>query len=176
MPHPHVHIVVKVEGRDGARLPVTRETLREWRLSFAEKMRGQGIEANATLKAARGKFREPQEQHSIFFSARNGKSTVMEAKAIQALRELASGKSAPEPIKEKLIKIRADVLNEWVRAIRQLQAEGHDKLAKDVAKFVVAFEPVKTVLEKMKEKATDEIRGKVQKNRDMEAKQDAQTR
>lgn len=53
--HPHVHLVVKAMGEDGRRLNVRKATLRDWRERFAEQLRDQGIEANATHRAARGR-------------------------------------------------------------------------------------------------------------------------
>ena len=54
-PHPHVHVVVKAIGEDGARLNIRKPTLRRWRHEFARRMREQGIDANATERFARGK-------------------------------------------------------------------------------------------------------------------------
>jgi hypothetical protein len=53
--HPHVHLVVKAEGRDGRRLHIHKAMLREWREHFAELMRAQGVPANATPRVVRGR-------------------------------------------------------------------------------------------------------------------------
>src|SRR6202034_4894310 len=53
--HPHVHLVVKAEGRDGLRLHINKAMLREWREHFAELMRAQGVPANATARVVRGR-------------------------------------------------------------------------------------------------------------------------
>jgi Relaxase/Mobilisation nuclease domain len=52
--NPHVHLAVRAEGRDGRRLNPRKQDLRRWREVFAEKLRGRGIEAEATSKIARG--------------------------------------------------------------------------------------------------------------------------
>lgn len=52
--NPHVHLAVRAEGRDGKRLNPRKQDLRRWREVFAEKLRGLGIEAEATSKVARG--------------------------------------------------------------------------------------------------------------------------
>ena len=52
--NPHVHISVRAEGRDGARLNPRKEDLRRWREVFAERLRGLGIEAEASSQAVRG--------------------------------------------------------------------------------------------------------------------------
>jgi hypothetical protein len=52
--NPHVHISVRAEGRDGMRLNPRKEDLHRWRETFAEKLRGWGIEAEASSQATRG--------------------------------------------------------------------------------------------------------------------------
>jgi hypothetical protein len=55
--NPHVHISVRAEGRDGKRLNPRKEDLHRWRETFAEKLRGHGIEAEATRQATCGRTR-----------------------------------------------------------------------------------------------------------------------
>jgi hypothetical protein len=52
--NPHVHLAVRAEGRDGKRLNPRKHDLRRWREVFAEKLRGWGIEAEASSQVARG--------------------------------------------------------------------------------------------------------------------------
>lgn len=52
--NPHVHLSVRAEGRDGRRLNPRKEDLRRWRETFAERLRGWGIEAEASSQATRG--------------------------------------------------------------------------------------------------------------------------
>jgi hypothetical protein len=52
--NPHVHISVRAEGRDGLRLNPRKEDLRRWREVFAERLRGWGIEAEASSQPVRG--------------------------------------------------------------------------------------------------------------------------
>jgi hypothetical protein len=52
--NPHVHLAVRAEGRDGKRLNPRKHDLRRWREVFAEKLRGWGIEAEASAQVARG--------------------------------------------------------------------------------------------------------------------------
>jgi hypothetical protein len=56
--NPHVHISVRAESRHGKRLNPRKADLHRWRETFAEKLRGHGIEAEATRQATRG--REPE--------------------------------------------------------------------------------------------------------------------
>jgi len=52
--NPHVHLAVRAEGRDGHRLNPRKQDLRRWRDVFAERLRGWGIEAEASSQVVRG--------------------------------------------------------------------------------------------------------------------------
>jgi hypothetical protein len=55
--NPHVHISVRAESRHGRRLNPRKADLHRWRETFAEKLRGYGVEAEATRQATRGRNR-----------------------------------------------------------------------------------------------------------------------
>ena len=55
--NPHVHISVRAESRHGRRLNPRKPDLHRWRETFAEKLRGYGIDAEATRQATRGATR-----------------------------------------------------------------------------------------------------------------------
>jgi hypothetical protein len=55
--NPHVHISVRAESKHGRRLNPRKADLHRWRETFAEKLRGYGIEAEATRQATRGGMR-----------------------------------------------------------------------------------------------------------------------
>jgi hypothetical protein len=55
--NPHVHLSVRAESRHGERLNPRKADLQRWRETFAEKLRGWGIDAEATRQAARGQIR-----------------------------------------------------------------------------------------------------------------------
>ena len=55
--NPHVHLAVRAESRFGTRLNPRKADLHRWRETFAEKLRGWGIEAEATRQATRGENR-----------------------------------------------------------------------------------------------------------------------
>ena len=55
--NPHVHISVRAESKHGKRLNPRKADLHRWRETFAEKLRDQGIEAEATRQATRGRDR-----------------------------------------------------------------------------------------------------------------------
>ncbi len=49
--NPHVHLSVRAESMSGQRLNPRKADLHRWRETFAERLRGQGIEAEATRQA-----------------------------------------------------------------------------------------------------------------------------
>jgi hypothetical protein len=55
--NPHVHISVRAESKHGKRLNPRKADLHRWREIFAEKLRGWGVEAEATRQATRGATR-----------------------------------------------------------------------------------------------------------------------
>jgi hypothetical protein len=55
--NPHVHLSVRAESKYGKRLNPRKADLHRWRETFAEKLRGYGIDAEATRQATRGRSR-----------------------------------------------------------------------------------------------------------------------
>lgn len=94
--HAHVHISVRAESRHGKRLNPRKADLHLWRETFAEKLRDQGIEAEATRQATRGRDRnydalwrlKAREDGRLRTTRRGTKSTaaakVTRAQAIEA--------------------------------------------------------------------------------------------
>ncbi|GAA5235258.1 hypothetical protein FOZ76_05265 [Verticiella sediminum] len=72
--HPHGHLCVKALGLDGSRLNPRKADLQRWRERFAEALREQGIEANATPRRARSHPRVTVKQ-ATRHAAKRGKST-----------------------------------------------------------------------------------------------------
>jgi hypothetical protein len=58
--NPHVHLSVRAESRHGTRLNPRKADLRRWRETFAEKLRGWGVDAEATRQATRGGLRKDE--------------------------------------------------------------------------------------------------------------------
>jgi hypothetical protein len=52
--NPHMHISVRAESNSGSRLNPRKADLHRWRETFAEKLRGYGIDTEATRQATRG--------------------------------------------------------------------------------------------------------------------------
>jgi len=52
--NPHVHLSVRAESKNGRRLNPRKADLQRWRETFAERLRGWGIDAEASRQATRG--------------------------------------------------------------------------------------------------------------------------
>ena len=52
--NPHVHLSVRAESKNGRRMNPRKADLHRWRETFAEKLRGWGIDAEATRQPTRG--------------------------------------------------------------------------------------------------------------------------
>ncbi|MEO8924718.1 MAG: hypothetical protein ABI330_18150 [Caldimonas sp.] len=55
--NPHVHLSVRAESKHGKRLNPRKADLQWWRETFAEKLRGWGIDAEASRQRTRGQVR-----------------------------------------------------------------------------------------------------------------------
>lgn len=58
--HPHVHMIVRAEGRHGRRLDPRKADLHRWREVFAKALRARGIEADSTSRMVRGTVRDAE--------------------------------------------------------------------------------------------------------------------
>ena len=121
--NPHVHISVRVESKHGKRLNPRKADLHRWRETFAEKLRGHGIEAEATRQATRGRSRnydplwriKAREDGRLRFS-RSGTKTSPQSRAT-----------------------RADAVEAWMQIGRALAVSGDPvdrKLARSIASYV----------------------------------------
>lgn len=53
-PNPHLHLAIRAQGANGERFNPMKADLATWRETFAEALRDQGVEAEATPRRARG--------------------------------------------------------------------------------------------------------------------------
>ncbi len=121
--NPHVHISVRAESMSGRRLNPRKADLHRWRETFAEKLRGYGVEAEATRQATRGR----NVSHS----------DLWQLKAKEAGR---LGKDRPTTSSgDKARNSRAEALKGWLHIGRALagSSDARDvKLARSIAVFV----------------------------------------
>ncbi len=141
--HPHVHLVVKAESELGRRLHIDKQLLRDWREDFAQLMREQGIAANATPRAIRGKNKRNRGE-GIFKAQFYGKSTAIRDRVIGIARELSRSGTMEDPARERLLATRSSLVSTWMKVAEVLDEQGEETLAGDVRYFAMHLPPVRT--------------------------------
>jgi len=118
--NPHVHISVRAESRHGERLNPRKADLQRWRETFAEKLRGWGIDAEATRQATRGQIRNYGPIWRVEAGAegrlktdrtteRSGEGFVRsQAFAIQAWDRIITGLARSESAEDRALAAQAD--------------------------------------------------------------------
>lgn len=147
--HPHVHLAVKAVGHNGVRLNPRKGDLQEWRELFAEKLRDQGIEANATPRRARGIVQKAEKQvvrhinHDYAAGKRKAPARVTASQQQQAQQEAQGERKQENPAQASIEAGRKDVQRAYGQIAREL-AKGDDddkRLALDIVKFVQQMPP-----------------------------------
>ena len=127
--NPHVHLSVRAEGRDGHRLNPRKEDLRRWRETFAERLRGWGIEAEASSQVTRG--------------TRHRNERVWERKTT-ILREHRPARAETLPSG-----IRSQALKAWVEIMRALATSpevSDRKLAQSIGHYLGRMPAVQAIV------------------------------
>jgi type IV secretory pathway VirD2 relaxase len=131
--HPHVHIAVKTLGFDERRLNPRKADIQHWRESFAEKLRDNGIEAEATPRVVRGVVKKSESQiirHiETQLKAEEGKrkprkSTVKESQRAQATAELKTRTNELKPWEKAIRKNQQEAKAVWLEAAGELDNQG----------------------------------------------------
>jgi Relaxase/Mobilisation nuclease domain len=142
-PHPHVHLVVKAVSEEGVRLNIRKATLRDWRREFARHLRGRGVAANATERAARG-LSGSSKSDGIYRASLRQDSTVTNARIEAVASELRTGGFRVPPGHSSLRETRKEIERGW-RAASDLFFDGGDpNLARQIRKFVAQMPPPRT--------------------------------
>ncbi len=146
--HPHVHLVVKAEGYDGRRLHIDKPMLRIWREDFARMMRAQGVAANATPRALRG--RNKGHTRTDILRAQQRKASTSELRRIKDIaKELQQTGRVSDPAHARLVETRKVLLAQWEQVARTLDAQGEIVLAGDVRYYAKNLPPVLTDRERI---------------------------
>ena len=90
--HFHVHLLVKMRGRDGKQMRATRKDPDLWRQKFAAKAREKGLRLDASPRWARGKGRRSSPPTAIYELRRRGETVFRDQEAAEeALRRARDG-------------------------------------------------------------------------------------
>jgi hypothetical protein len=116
--NPHVHLSVRASGREGQRLNPRKADLHRWREAFAERLRGWGIEAEASSQATRGATRRslrvwerqpgvaartrPRGEHKTGATARATRGSALQAWAEISKALAASGDPADRQLSRSI--------------------------------------------------------------------------
>ncbi|MFG6490513.1 relaxase/mobilization nuclease domain-containing protein [Roseateles sp. BYS78W] len=141
--NPHVHLSVKAEGVSGQRLNPRKADLQRWRETFAEKLRGWGIDADATRQATRGESRSYEPLWRL------------KAKEAGRLRVLPDAAKAMRPASRG----RAEAMLSWGHILKVLAASdaAEDReLAKRISGFVRSSSVFRTAADRRPEQAARE--------------------
>jgi len=150
--HPHVHLVVKAVDKEGVRLNPRKADLQHWRETFAEKLREQGIQANATPRRARGIVKRPEKQAVFHLNQEHAKgkraapARVTAAQHQAAELEARTGQKHVNPAEQKIATRRAQVQHDFGTVARALATGTDDdkRLALEIVRFVQQMPPLRT--------------------------------
>ena len=120
--NPHVHISVRAESKHGKRLNPRKADLHRWRETFAEKLRGHGVEAEATRQATRGCSRNYDPLWRV------------KAREEGRLRTASTGAKSSAQARAT----RAEAVEAWVHMGRALAMSG-DAADRDLARSIATF-------------------------------------
>ncbi|MGM9484214.1 relaxase/mobilization nuclease domain-containing protein [Roseateles sp. NT4] len=120
--HPHVHLTVRAQSKSGSRLNVWADRHR-WRESFADKLRGLGVDAQATSQVLRGENRRSE---PLWRASENIQITVEKARP-----KTKSG--------ERYYGNRAEAMKAWAHIMKALAGSPiatDRELAERVARYI----------------------------------------
>jgi hypothetical protein len=146
--HPHVHIVVKAESIQGPHLHIDKPMLRAWREDFAQKMREQGVAANATPSVYRGRNKR-RRTDAVYRAQRHNHSTAVRARVVSITEELQATGRIVDPKRANLKETRRAVLAQWRKVADILESQGEIVLAGDVRYFTAHLPPMRTDRERL---------------------------
>ena len=133
---------------DGSRLHIDKAMLRGWRQAFARMMREQGIEANATMRAVRGRSKGA-ERDGRYRTKRRGSSHALREEVESIAKELVRSGTIQDPGRAKLLETRKAVVAGWLGVATLLDRQGETALAAEVRQFVKSMPPVLTDRERL---------------------------
>lgn len=131
-PHPHCHLTVKCLGFDGSRLNPRKADLQRWREGFADKLRDEGVDAEASPRSSRGVVKKAESNIVRHIEAGDKThaprvSKVRAKKISEAASELvaeAKGQTTePKPWEDPIKKRQAAIRSAWLKAADALEKE-----------------------------------------------------
>ncbi|OKP64418.1 hypothetical protein BTE77_34865 [Ensifer adhaerens] len=145
--HPHAHLVVLTRDDEGQALQIGRKNLDRWREQFAEKLRGNGVEADASPRHARGKF-DKNLQRGDYHQRNKGRLSANLAKEARAVDQALREGRTPERPWDKVMRERREAIGVSYPAaaaeLRQSTNAADRALGERVATFERNMPPART--------------------------------
>lgn len=118
--HPHVHLTVKsVSDIDGTRLRMNRNDLERVRSSFAEQLRGLGVDCVATPKHLRGVVKSSP-KIGLLKAEKEGRGINAQRRLEEIQQELRGGRPSLNPYAEQILQQQRLVRAEFLELAKQL--------------------------------------------------------
>jgi hypothetical protein len=138
--HPHVHLTVRMLGRDGERLNPRKADLQAWREQFARRLRERSVEAEATPRRVRGVVRRAErtavrKMRERFVAGMGPLPKVLAAAYRQALGPGASDAPWLAAIRARELGVRRALVAEALR-LAESERPANRALAALVERFV----------------------------------------
>lgn len=161
---PHVHLLVKTQGFDMTWLRRSKADLQEWRDGFAQKMRDQGIEAEATPRRSRGVIRKAVTQPMYHLAKTPKRSSVIQSKVEDVIRESASERSDAVLPWDRAIKTQREKMRSVYGGVeqdlREQRDDGSRKVADLLAGFLNSLPPIETEREILRRQLSEVVNSK----------------
>ena len=146
--HPHVHLTVRMLGREGERLNPRKADLQAWREGFARALRARGVEAEATPRRARGVVRKPEriavrKLRERYVAGDGPIPRVLAGAAAQASRAGHDAEPWRDAVRERQLKIRRALVAETLELARS-EKPGERAAAEVLERFVRTLPAVET--------------------------------
>lgn len=150
-PHPHVHLVVRMLGKNGKRLNPRKADLMRYREAFAVEMRRQGVDAVATVRQARGVVIK-QDQSKVAHAIDRKASTIDAKRIVEAVDEVLKERKGQKPTKgpwiDKIEAQRIKVTEAWRGFAEELSKPASKQKTRQIS-----LEAIRAGLNQNKERA-----------------------
>lgn len=147
-PHPHVHLVIRMLGREGERLAPGKTDLQVWRDTFAEALRAVGVQAEATPRRTRGVTRKAERgvvrRLRLRFEAGGPPARVLRSAYREAAEAAFRGPGALRPWEVQMVTRQRRIRTLYLEQARLLAASDHQadrRLGAALSVFVSALAP-----------------------------------
>lgn len=131
--HPHVHLSVTMQNREGERMNPRKNDLFEWRVLFAEKLREQGVDCAATKRIHRGKYQKGKNSTVENIVKRGGHSYVAKARREQLVEAIKNNQRPLHPFLKEQLATKSIMAKELTTLSRDLYQQNMKTEARQIS-------------------------------------------